>query len=209
MNVPLNMMATPVGPLNLAATVVCLVVVVAFGVGSKICMGSLTGRHLRKATPKELRWFSAIYLFLPIWLVSFAHIGHAYLDRAGAGGIWVYMMGCVFVGFLSLWFWVRFVSATVSWWLAGFVWVITLWLALAPMDLADGQGSRSPGNSCGRIVGVAKGLSRHGRGQSVADIEHRRRFQSAIAGAVVFWNCLCALLVAGHVSAGGGETRIE
>jgi len=62
-------------------------------------------------------------------LQSAVHVGHSHLDRADAVGIWLYMMGCGLVGFLSRWVWVRFVSATVSWWLAGFVWVITLWLA--------------------------------------------------------------------------------
>ena len=117
------------GPFNVIGTVVGLVVALAFMVGMKIWMRLLMGRRLRKATPKELRWYSGIYLFLPIWGWLFVHIGRSYLDRAGAVSLWFCMMGFMGVVFLWLWLWARFVSANVSWWLAGFVWVITLWLA--------------------------------------------------------------------------------
>jgi hypothetical protein len=129
MNALANMRAIPVGPLNMTAIVVGLVVSVAFGVGMQICLRLLMGDRLRKATPNEQRWCSAFFVFMPIWMWLCVHIGHSYLDRAAAVGIWLYMTGCGLVGVLWLWFWARFVPANVSWWLAGFVWVITLWLA--------------------------------------------------------------------------------
>ena len=122
--------AVPVGPFNLTATVVVIVVYLAFCVGLYISLRLGTGRgRYRKSTPSEQRWDSGFFVFLPIWLVLFANLGRSYLDRASALGIWAYLMGCGLVGFLSLWVWVKFVPAFVSWWLAGFVWVITLWLA--------------------------------------------------------------------------------
>jgi hypothetical protein len=123
--------AVPVGPFNIVGTVVGLVVFLAIGVGLNISLRLLTGGRYRKPTPRERRWDSALFLFLPIWLVLFAHLGRSYLDRANATavGIWLYMIGCGLLGFLSVWVWGNFVPAFVSWWLAGFVWVITLWLA--------------------------------------------------------------------------------
>jgi hypothetical protein len=118
------------GRFDIVGTVVGLVVWLAFAVGVKISLRLLMGDHYRKTTPTERRWLSGTILFLPIWIWAFAHIGRSYLDRAGAVGIWLYMMGCGLVGILGLWVWVKFVPAKVSWWLAVFVWGITLWLAV-------------------------------------------------------------------------------
>lgn len=131
MNALVDIAAVPVGPFNVVATVVGLVVFLAIGVGLNISMRLLTGGRYRKSTPRERRWDSGLFLFIPIWGWLGVHLGHSYLDRAGAIGIWLFMMGCALLGFLWLWVWAKFVPAFVSWWLAGFVWVITLWLALS------------------------------------------------------------------------------
>jgi hypothetical protein len=124
MNALVDIAAVPVGPVNLTATVVGLIVCLAFAAGIRIGGAWLMGR------PKEARLDSGFFLFIPIWGWLFVHLGQSYLDRAGAMGIWLFVMGCGFVGFLWLWIWARFVPSFVSWWLAGFVWVITLWLAV-------------------------------------------------------------------------------
>jgi len=87
-----------------------------------------SGERFRKATPKELRWYSSAFAFVPIWLVLFVHVGHSFLDGASAVGIWFYMMGCFFVAALWLAVWVRFVRAVVSWVVAAIVWIVTLCL---------------------------------------------------------------------------------
>ena len=90
----------------------------------------LMGERFRKATPAELRWYSAFFAFMPIGGTLFVYLGHSYLDQAGAVGIWFYAMGCILVALLWLALWTRFVSANISWWIGGIVWAITLWLAL-------------------------------------------------------------------------------
>jgi len=87
------------------------------------------GERFRKATPTELRWYSGGFALTPIWFFAFVRIGHSYLNHAGAIGIWIYMMGLLLGGFLSLATWVRFVSADVSWWISGLTWFVALLLA--------------------------------------------------------------------------------
>ena len=91
----------------------------------------LMGERFRKATPKELRWYSGAFAFLPIWMALFVRIGHSYLDRAGAIGIWLYGMSFILGGLFWLAVWARFVAADVSWWVGGVVWVIALCLAFS------------------------------------------------------------------------------
>jgi hypothetical protein len=113
MNAVVEMAATPVCPYNLAATVVGLVVALAFMIGMQICVRSLMGDRLRKATPKELRWHSGFFLFMPIWGWLGVHLGHSYLERASPLSLWFCMMGYIAVVFLWLWVWTKFVSANV------------------------------------------------------------------------------------------------
>ncbi len=88
------------------------------------------GERFRKTTTTELRWYSAGFVALPIWLALFARLGHSYLEKAGAMGILGYMMASILCGFLWLAVWARFMPSNVSWWVGGFVWAIALWLAL-------------------------------------------------------------------------------
>jgi hypothetical protein len=90
----------------------------------------LSGDHFRKARPGELRWASALFAFIPIWGALFVYFGDSYMARAGPVGLWLQMMGEMLALGSWLWVWTRFVSAKVSWWFGGFVWAITLWLAL-------------------------------------------------------------------------------
>jgi hypothetical protein len=105
------------------------IVAVFWIVACKVGVAWLFGDRLRKARPKELRWGSAFIAFMPIWGGLCVYFGHSYLDRAGALRIWFCAMGAMLGYYMWLWVWTRFVSAKVSWCVAGFVWVITLWLA--------------------------------------------------------------------------------
>jgi hypothetical protein len=87
------------------------------------------GERFRKATPTELRWYSGGFAFIPIWGALFIYLGHSYLHRASPIGIWFFSMVFILGGFLWLAAWARFISANVSWWIGGFVWLVTLWLA--------------------------------------------------------------------------------
>ena len=90
----------------------------------------MMGERFRKATPKELRWYSGAFAFIPVWMALSVRIESSYFDHASGFGIWLFMMGCFVVGFLWLAAWVRFVSSDVSWWVGGIVWVIALYLAI-------------------------------------------------------------------------------
>jgi hypothetical protein len=76
-----------------------------------------------------LRWYSASFAFVPVWLFLFACIGHSYLDHAGAFGVWLYAMACIGVAALWLYIWTKFVPAHVSWIVAAIIWSVTLYLA--------------------------------------------------------------------------------
>jgi hypothetical protein len=89
----------------------------------------LSGEQFRKATPTELRWYSAGFLFLPIYLVGFVRLGHSFLDRASAGSIWLFMMASFLMAGTVLYTWVRFIPAAVSWMCGAVVWAATLFLA--------------------------------------------------------------------------------
>jgi hypothetical protein len=87
-----------------------------------------SGERFRKATSGELRWFSAFFAFVPVWLLLFADMGHSYLDKAGVFGIWLYIMACI--GLMALWLavWIKFVPAIVSWVVGAIIWIVMLYL---------------------------------------------------------------------------------
>jgi hypothetical protein len=88
-----------------------------------------SGERFRKATPAEQRWYSAFFLFVPIYMFSFARLGHSYLERAGIVGIWFYMMGCLAVLGLCTFLWARYIPALVSVIVGIVVWGVTVWLS--------------------------------------------------------------------------------
>jgi hypothetical protein len=106
-----------------------VIVAVFWVVACKVGVALLFRDRFRKSTPKELRWASAFIAFMPIWGGLCVYFGHSYLDRAGPVGIWFCAMGAILGFCMWLWVWTRLVSANVSWCVAVFVWVITLWLA--------------------------------------------------------------------------------
>jgi hypothetical protein len=88
-----------------------------------------SGERFRKATPAERRWYSAFFLFMPIYMFFFVRLGHSFLDRAGAVSIWFYMMGCLAVLGLCTFLWARFVPALVSVIVAVAVWGVMFWMS--------------------------------------------------------------------------------
>ncbi len=90
----------------------------------------LSGEPYRKATPRELRWYSALFALLPVWLVIFVYVGKSWLDHASGIGIGLYLMGSGLGGLLILAMWARFVPAKISWLAAAVIWSVTLYLAI-------------------------------------------------------------------------------
>jgi len=78
----------------------------------------------------ERRRYGAYFLFLPICIFSFACLGQPYLDRAGPGGFWFYMMGCLMVLGLCSLLWARFVPTSVSVILGIVVWGVAVLVAI-------------------------------------------------------------------------------
>jgi hypothetical protein len=89
-----------------------------------------SGERFRKATPAEWRWYTALVVFMPVYAFSFIRLGHSYLARAGAVGVWFYMMGSLAGLGLCTFVWTRFVPAFVSVMVAVVVWGLLLWLSL-------------------------------------------------------------------------------
>ena len=90
-----------------------------------------SGERFRKATPRELRLGSAMFAFAPIFIFIFGYLGHSFLDRLSAVGIWFYIMGSLLVAGLCLSGWVKLVPAVVSWIIAAIAWITALCLAFA------------------------------------------------------------------------------
>lgn len=111
--------------------VFAVIVGVLWVVACKVGVAFLFRDRFRKSTPKELRWYSAFFAFMPIWGALCIYFGHSYLDRAGPVGLWLCAMGAMLGFSVWIWVWTRFVSAKVSWWFGGCVWLVTLWLALS------------------------------------------------------------------------------
>jgi hypothetical protein len=88
-----------------------------------------TGERWRKATPAERRWYAGWFLFIPIFLSAFSHLGHALLDNAGSFILWVYMTAAGVGTFFGLVLWGRHVPAAISVALGVAVWAVALWMA--------------------------------------------------------------------------------
>ncbi|HUA64698.1 MAG TPA: hypothetical protein VME24_02550 [Alphaproteobacteria bacterium] len=91
----------------------------------------ISGEPYRKATPVELRWYSAFFALFPLWGFFFVKAGHSYLEKAGGFGIWLYVMAAIGICVAWIWVWAKFVPATVSWALGGVIWITIVWLAFA------------------------------------------------------------------------------
>jgi hypothetical protein len=93
----------------------------------------LSGEPYRKATPWELRFYSATFAIIPIMLllVSFFPGVFSYIDKLGTVGLYVWWFVCVGVGIALFAVWLKLVPAAVSWTLATVAWVAVIWLAFA------------------------------------------------------------------------------
>jgi hypothetical protein len=93
-----------------------------------------SGEPYRKANPRELRFFSAIYASMPIWVLFiflFSQVENSYLAKAGTADVYLYWTGGA--GLIALWLalWVKFVPATVSWAVAAVAWIVMIVLSFA------------------------------------------------------------------------------
>jgi hypothetical protein len=91
----------------------------------------LSGEPYRKATPTELRWYSGLFCFLPVFGFVFVHFGSSFLDRASGLGVWFYAMAAMLAVFCFLSIWTKYVPAMTSWILGAVVWTIAFVLSFS------------------------------------------------------------------------------
>ena len=88
------------------------------------------GERLRKATPNEYRFYSAFFMFAPVFLILSTKFGKLILDNAAPIRIWIFFTSACSVFFFGILLWSKHVPAKISWTLGGVVWAITIFLAL-------------------------------------------------------------------------------
>lgn len=96
----------------------------------------LSGERLRKATPEELRLWSAAFFLTPVmlFLVCYAGIGTGFYDISGPAGfwfgvrLWLFMVCGISCFIIGVKFWAKFVPATISWMLSAVGWVLILFM---------------------------------------------------------------------------------
>jgi len=92
------------------------------------------GEPYRKANHRELRFFSAIFASIPIWvllILLFSKREQSYLHEAGTLGICVYWAGGAALVALWIALWVKLVPSAVSWTIATVAWIVMLALIFA------------------------------------------------------------------------------
>jgi ABC-type dipeptide/oligopeptide/nickel transport system permease component len=93
-----------------------------------------SGEPYRKANQRELRFFSAIFASIPVWVLLiflFSKAEQTYLHKAGTSGICLYWAGGA--ALIALWIaaWVKFIPPAVSWAVAAAAWIVMIVLDLA------------------------------------------------------------------------------
>lgn len=93
-----------------------------------------SGEPYRKANPRELRFFSAIFASIPIWVLLiflFSRAEQSYLHKAGPAGIFFYWAGGATLVALWIWLWVKWIPTAISWTVAAAAWSILIVMAIA------------------------------------------------------------------------------
>jgi Na+/melibiose symporter-like transporter len=90
----------------------------------------LSGERFRKATAAERSFYSAYFLFIPIWGAFFVWFATKFMSRANSFSLWVFVTVAGIILIFGSFNWGRFVPEKVTWILGGIVWAITLFLAL-------------------------------------------------------------------------------
>ena len=78
-----------------------------------------------------MRFYSALFVLTPLWLIFFSKFGVPYLNKASGAGIWLYFVGLGTMLVLGLWSWAKWVPAAVSWVLGAVIWIAVVALAFA------------------------------------------------------------------------------
>ena|ERR1039457_5980359 len=90
----------------------------------------LSGERFRKATRGEQRFYSAYFLFIPLWGAFFVWFGIKFMDRSGGFLLWMWMTIAAAILFFSSFYWGKLVPEKVSWIFGGIIWAVVLFLAL-------------------------------------------------------------------------------
>lgn len=93
-----------------------------------------SGEPYRKANHRELRFFSAIFASIPIWvllILLFAKPENSYLHKAGTAGLCLYWAGGA--ALIALWIalWFKLVPTPLSWAVAAVAWTVMIVLDIA------------------------------------------------------------------------------
>jgi hypothetical protein len=91
----------------------------------------LSGERFRKATPAEQRFFSAYFLFIPIFGGLFVKVGIAFMKTTGFVSNWLFATALGVVLIFGSYYWGKFMPAKISWILGGIIWAIVIGLALS------------------------------------------------------------------------------
>jgi hypothetical protein len=93
----------------------------------------LAGEPYRKATPRELRFYSTIFALIPslISLICLFPRAFSYIFKLSTIGLYVFWFVCIGIGMASLFAWVKFIPAVVNWALAALAWIGVIWLTLS------------------------------------------------------------------------------
>ena len=89
-----------------------------------------SGERFRKATPEEMRWFSAYFVLLPPVCGVAGLLGHRILDTGGYWTIVLYVAVWVVIIWVATKLWARFIPAKASWILGAIEWAGLFCLAL-------------------------------------------------------------------------------
>lgn len=90
----------------------------------------LSGERVRKATPRERQFFSAYFLFIPLWGAFFAWFGINLMKRAGGVSEWFFATVAAVILVFGSFYWGKLVREKITWSLGAIVWAVALFLAV-------------------------------------------------------------------------------
>ena len=90
----------------------------------------LSGERFRKATPGERQYYSAFFLFIPLWGAFFVWFSIKFMSRVGSFSEWVLATGAGAILVFGSFYWGKLVPEKLSWIIGGIIWAVVLFLAL-------------------------------------------------------------------------------
>lgn len=90
-----------------------------------------SGEKIEKAKPYDYRYWFGVFALTPIFIGTFAFVpfGKHILDQGSALSIWVYSCVNMFILYVLLVLWARWVPAKISLFISIGVWAVAFWVA--------------------------------------------------------------------------------